>query len=47
MYKYLTPKGINLIQYLRENVTLFKLNAEGKIYVNYCEVIQLIDVDDE
>ena len=47
MYKYLTPKGINLIQYFRENVTLFKINAEAKIFVNYCEVIQLIDVDDE
>lgn len=45
MHKYL--EDIDLTQYLRDNPTLFKINAHGKVFINYCEPIKIVEGDDE
>ena len=44
---YLAPKEIDIVAYLRENPTLFKLNAEATVMVNFCETIQMIEGKDD
>jgi len=44
---YLAPKEIDIVAYLRENPTLFKINAEATVMVNFCETIQMIEGKDD
>jgi hypothetical protein len=47
MYKYLTPKDIDVAQYFRSNPTLFKLDNQAVLKINYCDSIQMVEGDDD
>jgi hypothetical protein len=47
MYKYLTPKDINISQYFRNNPTLFKIDNTGTLKLNYCDSIQMVEGEDD
>ena len=47
MYRYLTPKDIDVLKYFRNNPTLFKLDNEAVCKFNYCDSIQMVEGDDD
>ena len=47
MYKYLTPKDFNVLEYFRKNTTLLKLDNSAGLKFNYCDSIQMVEGEDD